>query len=291
MLIRFFKDFILGLVSFYKATLLVFQSNIWLFFFIPILLQVGLFWAGEELLVEIRKIDFEEMVSLIDFDKEIHEITFQGAPTGTYWIPILINGIKLISVVVLIAFNKYIVLILMAPVMAKLSEKAEKYVTGGNVYPFELGQFIQDIYRGVNFSLRNMFRQIVIIAIWYSLTLVFPIDERVTYVFIFLVSSYYYGSSLMDYVNERRRLSLEESVKFIKRNFGLALSIGVIFASLFFVKYVGIVLAPIIGVIAAVYGIHDKVNLKKNKFASKEQKEVGNVPKNPESFYDEWADG
>ncbi len=291
MLIRFFKDFILGLVSFYRATLLVFQTTMWIYFFIPILLQVGLFWAGEKLLVEIREIDFQEMVSLIDFDKEIHEITFQGAPTGTYWIPILVNGIKLISVVVLIAFNKYIVLILMAPVMARLSEMAEKYVTGGNVYPFEMRQFVQDIYRGVNFSIRNMFRQIVIIAVWYSLTLVFPIDERVTFVFIFLVSSYYYGSSLMDYVNERRRLSLDESVKFIKRNFGLALAIGVIFASLFFVKYVGIILAPIIGVIAAVYGVHEKVNLKKNKFATKEQKEVENKPKDPESFYDEWADG
>lgn len=291
MLTRFFKDFILGLVSFYRATLLVFQTNIWLYFFIPIVLQVGLFWSGEKLLHEIQKIDYQEMVRQINFDEEIHKITFQGVPTDSYWIPILINGIKLIGVVILIALNKYIVLILMAPVMAKLSEKAEKRITGGNIYPFKFSQFIQDIYRGVNFALRNMFRQIIIIAIWYSFTLLFPIDDRLTYVVIFFVGSYYYGASLMDYVNERRRLSLEDSVRFIRKNAGLTLALGIIFASLFFVKYVGIVLAPIIGVIAAVYGVHEKVNLKKNKFATKENAQVGNVPKDPEAFYDEWANG
>lgn len=291
MLIRFSKDFILGLVSYYRAVLLVFKTNMWIFFIIPIVLQVGLFWAGELLLEEIQKIDYQEMVRQINFDEEIHKITFQGVPTDSYWIPILINGIKLIGVVVLIAMNKYIVLILMAPVMAKISEMAEKHITGGNVYPFEFSQFVQDIYRGVNFALRNMVRQIFIIAGWYSLTLIFPIDDRVSYLFIFIVGSYYYGSSLMDYVNERRRLSLEDSVRFIRRNAGITTAVGIVFASLFFIKYVGIVFAPIIGVVAAVYGINEKVNLKKNKFAVKIKAEVGNVPKNPEAFYDEWADG
>ena len=45
-----------------------------------------------------------------------------------------------------------------------------------------------------------------------------------------------------------------------------------IFYALFYVSFVGIVLGPVLATVASTLGIHEMVNLKKNKFAVRESK-------------------
>jgi CysZ protein len=70
----------------------------------------------------------------------------------------------------------------------------------------------------------------------------------------------------MDYTNERRRLTVKQSVQFIRKNKGVAIANGAVFSFLLMVPYCGYSLAgfgAIISVVAATIAIHQKVDLSK----------------------------
>jgi len=48
-------------------------------------------------------------------------------------------------------------------------------------------------------------------------------------------------SPLLDYINERRRLSTEESFKFIREHSGLTITVGGIFSGLMLIPYAGFI--------------------------------------------------
>lgn len=268
MLVRFIKDFLLGMRSLYEAVVMIFEHWLWLYFLLPILFSVAIYFGGESMFHQLKNINIQTELQNIEFKANFTDIRFEGFPTDSDEMKILVIALKMIVVVISLKLSKYIILILMAPVITILSARTE-YLLTGNKYPFSISQFSHDLYRGINFAIRNMFRQLVIIVMWYLLTLLFPVMDKFTFPFVFCVGSYYYGSSMIDYTNERRRLSLEESVRFIRKNAGLAMSIGMMFSTLFFIAYIGIIFAPVIGIIAATYAMHQKVDLSKNEYAEK----------------------
>ena len=67
-----------------------------------------------------------------------------------------------------------------------------------------------------------------------------------------LVSSYFYGFSFIDYSNERNKLSVKESVRFIRKNKGLSVGIGMIFSFCFYVPYLGGIVASFLAVVSTV---------------------------------------
>ncbi len=287
MLIRFIKDFYTGLKSIFEAVVLIFEHWLWLFFVFPVLFSLGIFFGGEYLFEELKKINLQSSIRSLEFKADFSNIRFEGFPTDSEEMGLLIIAVKLILVVVSLKLSKYIILILMAPIMTILSARTEFFLTG-NKYPFSFNQFVNDIYRGINFAVRNLFRQMVIIVGWYLLTLLIPFLDQFTFWVVFFVGSFYYGASMMDYTNERRRMSMEESIGFIRRHAGITMAIGMLFYALFFVTYIGIIFAPIICIIAATYAIHQRVDLSKNRHAVKVE------TKSKEEVViedDDWADG
>jgi len=107
---------------------------------------------------------------------------------------------------------------------------------------------------------------------------------------------YFYGFSFIDYVNERRRLNIQQSIYFVSQHRGLAIAIGSIY-SVFFVSYHAVlhkfssletststqlfwgtilvitfllaVIAPIIAITSATLSMHELVDLSKNPHAAK----------------------
>ena len=76
----------------------------------------------------------------------------------------------------------------------------------------------------------------------------------------------FYGFSFIDYTNERRRLSVKQSVAFIRQNKGVAVTNGAVFSLLLMIPFCGYSLAgfgAIISVVAATLAIHQKVDLRK----------------------------
>ena len=55
----------------------------------------------------------------------------------------------------------------------------------------------------------------------------------ITTPFTMFVAFYYYGFGFIDYINERRRMNIEQSVIFVKKNKGFAVGLGLVFTIIF----------------------------------------------------------
>ena len=118
-------------------------------------------------------------------------------------------------------------------------------------------------------------------------------EKAPVFYLIYAIAFYYYGFSFIDYVNERQKLNMDESVQFVRQNRGLAVAIGMIYSILilmpvdlrvifsfssfenasFFVGIGGFLLhlilwffaatAPILAIVAATIAMNDVVDLKK----------------------------
>ncbi len=144
---------------------------------------------------------------------------------------------------------KYVVLIIMAPVLAILSEKTDEIISG-NKYPFNLRQFFNDVMRGIKIASRNLFIELSLILLLFFITFI-PLVGFLSAPLIFLIECYFYGFSMMDYSNERKRLTIRESTTFINRHKGIAVANGAVFYMLMLVPVVGLMIAPAYGVVAA----------------------------------------
>lgn len=272
MLIRFVKDFWLALQCYYRGARMIYENWLWLFFFIPVVLTFVLYLGGEYILKDLQNIDLNETITHLKFPEKISKgFGIDAFDPNSVEMTTLINASKMLFVIISMKFSKYIVLIVLTPVLSMLSFRVENILTG-NRYPFDKAQFIDDIYRGVNFSMRNMVLQMVTLVGWYAITMIIPPLQVLTTTIVYLVGSYYYGSAVMDFTNERRRMSLEQSVRFQWERKGFTLGVGLIFYGLFYISFIGIVFGPVLATVASTIGIDEMVNLKKNKHAIRQRR-------------------
>jgi len=132
--------------------------------------------------------------------------------------------INIVFFIVFAFISGYIVIIIMAPVLSYLSEKTEKILTG-NKYNANFLQIIKDILRGVFIALRNLFIYLLFVVLMFFISFI-PVIGLFSPFVLFIISSYFYGFSFIDYINERQKLTIKKSVANIRQNKGIALGIG-----------------------------------------------------------------
>jgi len=247
-----FKGFETGLKAYGKAFNLIFSKGLGWFLLFPLVLNILLIILG-----------FYGVGTLIDYSKEWMDeaLKLEGAD---FWgveylksISVFISGIagvfigiifRVIHFFVFALFGGYIIIILMSPVFAVLSEKTEEILTG-NKYPF-----IETAY----------------IILFFILGFI-PIIGQFAALVLFFISSYFYGFSFIDYTNERRRLSIKQSIQFIRKYRGMAIANGLVFALAMMIPLCGTTIAgfvAIFSVVAATVAMHNVVDLSNNKFAT-----------------------
>ena len=226
----FRSEFSLGFNSFSKAHQLVKQHKVfWLYLLAPVVLNIILF-----IFIIIASINIGNSISNWFYNL----VGLSNADlTGLSFIKEIIVFVfallvKLLVVLIYMASYKYIILILLAPVLALISEKVEEIITG-NRFPFTIKQFVSDVLRGMMLAIKNGFIELLFTLLFISIGFI-PIVGFSSPILIFLVSSYYYGFSMIDYYNERKRLSVKASSQFIWKHKGLALSNGMLFNFLVF---------------------------------------------------------
>lgn len=147
--------------------------------------------------------------------------------------------------------NKYIVLILLSPLLAYASERTEEILTGRR-FPFSWGQLFKDAFRGALIAMRNGVLELGIsIGIWF-LTLFVPFLAPISFVLLFVVSSYFYGFSMFDYVFERRRMRVSETARAVNDRLGLVLANGSLFQLGMMIPFFGIMFTPVMASVGAV---------------------------------------
>lgn len=145
---------------------------------------------------------------------------------------------------------KYIVLVLLSPFFAFLSETIEKN-SSGKEYPFKTKQFIQDVFRGILLAIRNFLYEIMIVITCYILSLIIPFLSPFFMGFAWLCGAYFYGFSMMDYTLERRKFNRKQSIAFVWQNKGLAIGTGIFYNIMMLVPVIGMPIAAVNTVVAA----------------------------------------
>lgn len=240
------NDFLLGIRSYFDAHKLIRKNNLWGYVLLPGLINLVLFgitiWIGWEYSKKLTN----WLMGVIG----IEAVAIAGMgfiKTVVHYLFLIL--FRLMSLLFYLFIYKYVVLIIMAPVLAILSEKTDEIISGER-YPFKLVQFLKDVMRGITIALRNLGIELFLIIILLFVSFI-PVIGFLSPVLIFIVECYFYGFSMIDYSNERQKLTVRQSTAFIGRHKGLAIANGAMFYLLWLVPLFGLMVAPSYGVVAA----------------------------------------
>lgn len=254
-----FREFSLGIIHFFKAFGFLASNRLLHYYLYPVLAAVIYYLGLFILLLNFSKSLVERLLGAY-FPDKLPEITSLGS-FGEFLSHVSLYGLSalLFSIIAfLIAgkLSKYILLIVLSPVFALLSERVEELISGKS-YPFDWIQFLQDILRGILLALRNFCVEMFFIGILSLMGLFLPFLSLILTPTMVLISSYFYGFSMIDYINERRRMSIHESVRQIRKRKWFATGLGLMYWLFDGIPILGLILTPINSVTGSVTGLNE----------------------------------
>ena len=278
------KDFILGIKSYIRAIKFIHKHNFWIYFIFPVIIFIFIYHVG---------FYFKDLTD----DFKAHEDA--GFFLNIWYF--FVAGIFTVLSYMFLNFIRYIIILLMSPLLSIISQRTERILTG-NKYNFNLIQLIKDVKRALNLIIRNLIWEFVIIGVviiisFKILKIILPFDDSIIDMarstILTVVAFYYYGFGFIDYIMERLRLNLKESVRFVRKHIGFAIALGAVFTPLFHYtnKYLYslrdnvegwlyivvliicatiMAIVPIVSMVAATIGINELVDLSNNPYAKKD---------------------
>lgn len=226
-----------GIRAYYSALELVSKLKLWKYFLIPMLLSL--------------------LLAVIIGGTAYSLSDNVGAFLASFWpwewgletfetISSVFGGLIIISLGFLVF--KHLILALSAPFMGPISEKIEVHLTGIKSVD-QRSSFFTLLIRGLRIAIRNLLRELILTVPILLLGLI-PIIGIFSTILLFLMQAYFAGFGNMDYTLERH-YDYKESVKFVKRNRGLATGNGIIFMLFLFIPVIGVILVLPFSVTAA----------------------------------------
>jgi CysZ protein len=241
-------DFILGFLSCFRAFSFIASKSLWrvylMGYLISIICIIFLFWGGWSLVTQLNNF----LVELF-FENQLADQSKQLIKTGTG----IVMRYFLLAVFWLLLFktSKYIILIILSPLFAYVSEKAESLLSGKE-FKFDIYSELKNILRGMMIALRNMLIELFWFAGLGILSLIFPPLAPINMILLTLIGFYFYGYSMIDYIHERWMLNVREGTARIRLQKGRAAGLGAGFMVLSFIPFLGPVLASINAAVGAV---------------------------------------
>lgn len=261
--ISFFKDLGLGVRTYFSAIGFIFRHGLWWYLIFPIFLNVLLFLGLSALGTKAADALTGWLTGLVQFeDPDVWWSALLGGTIG--WLFAI--ALKIITFLIFIFFGGYVILAIMSPVFTLLSQKTETLLCGTK-YPFDGDQFMRDIWRAILIVTRNALVQFLLVLALYLCSFIPVIDLLVPFA-MFAITAYFYGFSFIDYSMERQKLTIKQSVRFVRRHKGIAIGNGAAFAGLLIIPWCGVSLAGFAAIIAAVgatLALHERGVLKKTK--------------------------
>lgn len=276
---KFIKGFLFGLKSYYKAIKFIIEHKLYWYLIIPALLMLVIYQLGHAIKTHYVAPEVSNVNEII-------------------WYMIYLM-IEISLAMILMKFSKYLVVVVLSPLLSQLSMKTEKELTG-NTYPFNFRQLVHDVKRAGKIVVRNLMWEYFFFIIIFTVSFLGWEEPQRSPVFYltFVIGFFYYGFAFLDYINERRRLTIEESIVFVRKNRGMTMAIGCVYSLLILVPVdVGVLFdfgalaqeplknsgkfllhvilwlsasaAPIAAIIAATIAMNDLVDLKTNIHSKK----------------------
>ncbi|MFT4986067.1 MAG: CysZ protein [Glaciecola sp.] len=261
---KIISQFLQSIRGFTVAVGFIHSNGLSKFYIFPVILAL-LLGAGGFALVS-QAVDFISSNTLQYLELEANPTEdnfFSSFREGWETIKLWINGastvviaviLKVVFWVLLGILMKYVLLIFLAPVLAYVSEKTESIVTG-NEYPFNAAQLTRDIWRGIVIALKNLGIEISILIFLSVITFFAPFLAPITALVGIVIGAYYYGYSMIDYISERRQLSIAESSRYVLDNAGMAIGLGLIITLMMKVPVLGFLTASFASIVTAVSAV------------------------------------
>lgn len=283
---NFIKQFWLGIKSYGSAIKFVYKYKLYWYFPIPAVLMLVIYYIGSR--IAQWQSSWDPQLGCLEC----------STMNDTIWF-LLKLLVSITLGLILMKFAKYIVVIILSPLFSILSQVVERKVTG-NKYPFSLQQTIHDVKRGVRIALRNVMWEYIFFVVILIVSLFGwdnPASSPIFYL-TYAIGFFYYGFSFIDYINERRRLDIDQSIHFMRNHRGLAIAIGGIYSVLILVPVdLGVMIdysnfldhpfktlgnsflqfllwflasvAPVLAIVAATLSMHELVDLNSNRWSIK----------------------
>ena len=226
-----------GIQAYFGAFQLISKLKLWKYFAIPMLVSLGL-----AILIFVTSYGLSDNLGAyfnsiwpFEFGKEFFSS---------------VSDIMAGTILITLGFLtfKYLVLAVSAPFMGPISKKIEDALTDGTMTSTE-SSWWKLLMRGTRISLRNIIREFILTIPILMLGAI-PIIGLLSPILLFLMQSYFAGFGNMDYTLERH-FNYKESIRFVKRNRGLATGNGIIFMLFLLIPFVGVILVLPLSVTAA----------------------------------------
>ncbi|MDX1684160.1 MAG: EI24 domain-containing protein [Saprospiraceae bacterium] len=162
----------------------------------------------------------------------------------------------LMMLLIVFLIYKYLIFILLAPIMSLVSQRIER-IERGHVASSGIN-VVGEIIRGLKLAIRNIFKEVLFTIILLIISVVLPWLAWLTGIMIFVIQAYYAGFGNMDYTLERY-YSTTRSIEFVSRNRGFAVGNGIIFLLLLTIPVLGMFIAPFFGAAGATLGTLDRL--------------------------------
>ena len=244
-----FLAFKLGFNGYGKALSFMFKNRLTYFFLFPLLFNLLLFILGIQAVDYVSENINNYLLDLFFKENTVSNWWSRFLNSFIYWTIWIVS--KIIFVFIYAIIGGYLTLILLSPVFTFLSEKTAEIITGKKT-KFNLIQFLKDLFRAILIALRNMVLQLCYSVLLFLISMIPVFGWIISLLGSFLISSYFYGFTFMDYANERNKLSIKESVLFVRKNKGFAIGVGGIFSLCFFIPIIGGILASFLAIICVV---------------------------------------
>jgi len=245
------KQLELGFRTYFEAVRFIFRHHLWWVFLFPVAMNILLFLGGYALIGSYTTGLQDWVTDKIGMNGTNFPFSeFIGAAVGIL--------IKVLFFLLFAVYGGYIVLIVLSPLFAYISERTEEIISGKQ-YPFNVGQFMNDIVRGIWIACRNLFLE----TVWMLLLFIFaffPVIGWLGGIPFFILSAYFYGFSFMDYTSERRKMKVAQSVEFVRAYKWLAIANGSLFSLFLLIPFCGVFLsgfAAIVSVTAATLAVNE----------------------------------
>lgn len=243
------KLFWKGVKSYRQAFTFLLKNKLLYFFLFPIAFNFLIYFSGLSVLNDFRLLINQYLESYLE----------SFGASENWWI-LFLNKLFSISIwlvskvfflYIFSLFGGYLTIIFLSPVFTYLSEKIAS-IQKGKTYNFNLTQFVNDVFRAILISFRNILIQLSMVLALFLIGFIPVIGWGVSIFGNLLIVSYFYGFSFMDYTNERHQLSVKESVKIVRRKKGLAIGLGLVFYLCLFIPLLGGIISSFLAIISVV---------------------------------------
>ena len=238
-MISTFDQLAIGFRSYNKAVNIIFSQKLLKYFIIPVILNLAFFylaWYTGGKLVDYTLDHIKQWLNFSEFWNSFLE-------------GLVMVLVRLLVIVVFIFLGGFIIIMLMTPIYAVLSEKTEFYYNK-KTYNVTVKQFLRDIVRGLTLALRNMGIEVLFTIILFTAGLI-PVIGWFSPIVLFFISSYFFGFSFMDFSNERLGRNRQQSITFTRKYKWVAIANGSVYA-LLLLTFCGTALAAFTGGVSTV---------------------------------------